>query len=29
MEVTGLGTLKNKIIKADSDFSLLSLKKNV
>ncbi|MCB0695739.1 MAG: fumarylacetoacetate hydrolase family protein [Chitinophagaceae bacterium] len=29
MEIDGLGTLTNKIVKADSDFSLLALKKNV
>ncbi len=27
MEITGLGLLKNRIVKADSDFSLLALKK--
>jgi len=29
MEITGLGLLKNKIVKADTDYSLLALKKNV
>lgn len=29
MEVSGLGTLINRIVKSDSDFSILSLKKNV
>jgi fumarylacetoacetate (FAA) hydrolase len=29
MEITGLGILKNRIVKANSDYSLLALKKNV
>ena len=29
MEIDGLGTLKNKIVKEDSNFSILALKKSL